>query len=157
MRHLRFTTCLLIFCSASAASADWLYDNLDNFRYNNDWHTPLGSDRKAAQQFSTRGNATIDQVTVMLTRPRSGATGSITFELWHDDGSNRPMPVGDPTAKIVDIGTVADVTQIPLGTEGPFTFDDLGIVVEPNSRYWVVLDNSNLRGIGGDGQQSVGA
>ena len=132
-----------------------LYDNVDNFRYDDDWLTPLGPDRKAAQQFLTRGNATIDQVTVVLTRPRGGATGSVSFELWHDDGSNRPMPVGDPTAKIVDIGTVPDVTQIPLGTEGEFTFDNLGIVVEPNSRYWVVLDNSKLENIGG-GEQSVG-
>lgn len=132
-----------------------LYDNLDNFRFDDDWITANGPDRKFAQQFLTRGNATIDQITVMLTRPASAATGSLGFELWRDNGSNRPLPVGDSAAKIADVGKILDVTQIPLGAVGEFTFDSLELALQPNSRYWVVANYSEVKDIGG-GERSVG-
>ncbi|MEZ6121150.1 MAG: hypothetical protein R3C28_31915 [Pirellulaceae bacterium] len=141
-----------------ATAQEVLYDNLDNVRpYEQDsWLTPLGPDVKYAQQFFLGDQTNIDQVTVLLTRPQAGTTGDVRFELWRDDGNGRPMPVGDPTGKIADLGSVLKIENtVPVGEFGAFTLDNLVLGLEPNQPYWIVTDHSAVRGIAG-GERSVG-
>ncbi|MEZ6121113.1 MAG: dockerin type I repeat-containing protein [Pirellulaceae bacterium] len=75
------------------------------------------ADVKYAQQFFLGDQTNIDQVTVLLTRPQAGTTGDVRFELWRDDGNGRPMPVGDPTGKIADLGSVLKIENtVPVGS-----------------------------------------
>ncbi|MEZ6121097.1 MAG: PEP-CTERM sorting domain-containing protein [Pirellulaceae bacterium] len=135
-----------------------LYDNLNNVRSTGsfeDWQSAQGSDRRFAQQFLLGNSPSVDQVTVSLMRPQPAVSGSLKFELWRDNGSGQPIPVTDPGGKIADLGTIVDVTQIPVGQFGQFTFDNLVLGLEPHEPYWVVADYADVRGIGNN-HQSIG-
>ena len=127
-----------------------LYDNLDNVRSDGHWHTANGPDRRYAQQIVTGATTNIDQVTIKLQRPEASATGSLRFELWRDNGQGKPVQIDDPTGKIVDLGTILDVTEIPIETFGEFTFDNLVVGLEPNHEvdpnYWTTGERSLDRG-----------
>ena len=144
----------IAFYNVSSAQVT-LYDNLDNVLYDGDWHTALGSDRHYAQQFHLGENTNIDQVSILLQRPQAGVQGSLRFELWHDDGTGKPVEVGDPAGKIADLGKILDVTEIPIGRFGLFTLDNLVLGLEPNRPYWIVTDYEDVTGISG-GWQSLG-
>ena len=142
----------------SSANSEILYDNLDNVRpYHEDsWLTPLGPDVKYAQQFFLGNQTSIDQVTVLLTRPQAGASGNVRFELWRDNGNGQPIPVDDPTGKIADLGTVLEIEKtVSVGEFSAFTLDNLVLGLEPNQPYWIVTDNSDVRRIS-SGERSVG-
>ena len=132
-----------------------LYDNLDNVRAAGHVHTALGSDRHYAQQFLLKDSTNVDQVSILLQRPQAGVTGSLRIELWRDNGSGKPVPVDDSTGKVAELGTILDVTQVPVGEFGQFTFDNLVLGLEPNTPYWIVTDFEEVKGISG-GQQSLG-
>ena len=132
-----------------------LFDNLDNLIADDFWIDALGPDRRWAQQFLMGDHTTVDSVTLQLQRTGDAPTGSVGVELWQDDGNNHPLPVGDASAKIADIGTVADVTVLPIGSFADVTFDNLNLNIEPNNPYWIVLNYSGLSGLGEPGN-SVG-
>ena len=131
-----------------------LYDNLDNIPFDVYWLSPLGSDRRYAQQFLAGDNKIIESVTLKLQRTGSGPTGTLGVDLWRDNGSDEPLPVGDANAVITRIGTI-DVTQLPEKTFADIEFNGLGLHVEPNTPYWVVTDYSGVRGISG-ASRSIG-
>ena len=132
-----------------------LYDNLDNVPFDRYWYSPLGPDRLFAQQFLVGDIAVVDSVTVKIQRTGSGPTGIVGLELWRDNGSDEPLPVGDPNSIVAEIGTIDDVTQLPEKTFTDVEFGDLGLQVEPNTPYWVVMDFSAVSGISGE-HQSIG-
>ena len=154
MRNLQFTTCLAIvgfLVSLGQSSAQVvLYDNLGNVRSDGnseDYLTPGGSNGRIAQQFFLGDHTNIDQVTVFLLRtPSPGGTGSLRLELWRDNGSDQPVAPDDPTGKIADLGKVVDVTKIPAGTFGEYTFDNLILGLEPNNPYWIVTNHEEVSG-----------
>ncbi len=132
-----------------------LYDNLDNVRSDNDWQTAGGADRRYAQQFVLGDYANIDQLSILLQRPEAGVTGSLRFELWRDNGSGKPIPIDEPNGKIADIGKILDVTEVPIGRFGEFSFDNLILGLEPNQPYWIVSDFAEVKGIS-SGSRSLG-
>lgn len=133
----------------SDGRGDVLYDNLDNVRSDGnfeDFLTPGGSDGKIAQQFQLGNHTNIDQVTVSLLRTRSNASGSLSLELWHDNGLGQPVSPDDPTGKIANLGKIIDITEIPVGTFGEFSFDNLILGLDPNKSYWIVTNHAEVSG-----------
>ena len=97
-------------------------------------------------------NTILDNVTLQLRRNGNGsAVGSVGVELWQDDGSNRPLAVGSPTAKIADIGTVENVTDLNHSKGfSDVAFTGLNLELEQNTPYWVVLNYAELEIVDGD-------
>jgi hypothetical protein len=106
-----------------------VFDNLDHPR--DEFISPLGRDRKPAQQFIMEGQ-TLSRVAVEQFRIGT-VRGNIAFELWNDNGNNKP---GE---KIADIGTIEDVTTMPE-VDTVYTFDTAISDLEPGGKYWVVRD-----------------
>lgn len=155
LRLLAAVAAIALVPLANANAQVVLYDNLDNVRFDDDWTSASGSDRRFAQQFLVADDTVVDSVSLRLQRTGSGPTGSLAVELWHDNGLNKPQPVGSPDSKFADIGTISDVTQLPAGTFANVEFDELSLELDANTPYWVVVEYAGVNGIGGGGQ-SIG-
>ena len=118
------------------AAAGTVFDNLERPR--DQFNSPLGNDRRFAQQFVMDDNSTVDEVTIELFRIGSVA-GSMSIELWSDDGSD------DPNAIVLggELGTIPDVSEIPT-SDTVFVFEKSVSGLVPSEKYWVIANFSGL-------------
>ena len=137
-------------CAALTAQ-EMLFDNLGILDpwmpKDGGWGDARASDRRFAQQFLMNGQTRIDQVTLELIRTGPTARGSVGIELWNDTGDN------DPDTKIADLGDIPDVSEMPNSRKN-YTFDMPVTELQPEGKYWVVLNFSGMTNI--SGRNSVG-
>lgn len=107
------------------------------------WTSVLTPDVRFAQQFMMGENTTVDQVTVQLIRTGANVTGSLSVELWRDNGSGSPLLPTDSEAMIAVLGTIPDVSQMAR-VRTNYTFDNPVTGLEPHQPYWVVVNHSGL-------------
>ncbi len=113
--------------------ATTVFDNLDHPR--DQYNSPLGRDRKFAQQFRMDGARTLKQVELELFRIGT-VQGGMAVELWNDDGD-------DPGEKVADLGTIDDVSTIPT-SDTAITFDAVVSDLDPDGKYWVVAQFESI-------------
>ena len=126
---------------ADLAAQEMLSDNLgilDPWLPNTwGWVDAGASHNRYAQQFLIDGHTSIDQVTLELIQTGPNARGSVSCELWNDTGNNHP------DAKVADLGETPEVTQMS-GIRTNYTFDRLITGLQPDDKYWVVLNYSGM-------------
>ncbi|MEZ5328127.1 MAG: choice-of-anchor R domain-containing protein [Verrucomicrobiales bacterium] len=105
------------------------FDNLDHTV--GDFNSPLGRDRRFAQQFVMGGTTTLKQVELVFHRIGS-VQGGMAVELWNDDGKS------DPGEKIADLGIIDDVSAMPT-SDTIYAFDTVVNDLDPDGKYWVVI------------------
>ena len=161
---LNLSICLAVAlsCMSSHLFAEEVYNNLDaptiGFWWGagpqSDPHRMAGPDR-TSQQFDLRGNHTITNVDLQLVRG-GNPTGSVTFEIWEDDGFGFPgRPVGT-LGSIEDISTFEPAFEsfdevVALGSEPTVSFDTVVSGLNPALPHHVVIDYTEATGIDTDG------
>lgn len=128
-------TLSLLFMFGGGAQATVLYDNLSNPILAAD---PISDDGPQFNSFTTNSTGLVDTIQLML--DTTGDVGGLVEVDIFDDLGNAPNNFID------NVGFVAD-SQL-TGSPTPFVFDNLGEVLNPDSRYWVTLtdisDVSNI-------------
>lgn len=99
---------------------------------------PTSSDGRFAQQFLSDESDTVVEIAVRLSRV-GDPTGSLTFELWSDNG------VDQPDLKLAggDLGEISDVAAIPNDATD-FVFANPMSGLTPGQAYWIVANYSNV-------------
>ena len=150
------------FAISSNAVAEEIYNTLDSAAVNSWWGAgPLsdpspdaGPDR-TSQQFDLLGNHTVTEVDLQLVRFGT-PTGSLTFEIWEDDG------FGYPGQRVGTIGTIEDVSTfepavesfdefLALPNEATISFDTVVSGLNPEVPHHGVIDYSEASGVQSDG------
>lgn len=134
MKKLKLAIILLVplFCLASAASADVIYDNL--YSANDDADPLTGFGPPLFNSFST-GALGFNLADVQLLLSGSSSSGSLSLSLYSDSSTS-------PGALLLSIGTLSDnglpstllAVDFPLGSS---------YALAANTRYWLVLDSTN--------------
>ena len=136
MKKLKVAIILLapLFCLASAASADVIYDNLNSANDGVDLQ-PISVFGPIANSFSTGPSGFILTDVKLLLKGDPAGTGSISVALFSDSSTS-------PGTNLLDIGTLNDsylastlsVFNFPLPS--PYT-------LSVNTRYWLEVYSSN--------------
>ena len=139
------------------ARAETVYDNLTILDKCSEgpggcWQGANRPDRRFAQQFLLGGNTVIDEVTVQLARTGNDVLGTLSIELWADDGQGDPLLPDDPNRLIAVIGEISDVKQMPRNRTN-YSFDTFITGLAPDSPYWIVV---NFEGMVASSNAGVG-
>ena len=156
---LNLSICLAVVssCMSSQLLAEEVYNNLDSMPLNSWWGAgPLsdpspdsGADR-TSQPFDLRGNDTVTEVAFQLFRTGT-PTGSLTFEIWEDDGFGYPGQRVGTLGTIADVSTFETVVQtfeefIALPGETNISFDTVVSGLNPEVPHHVVIDYAEAFG-----------
>ena len=159
----QLSICLAVISSCSShLLAEEAYNNLDATTINSWWGAgPLsdpspdaGPDR-TSQQFDLGGNNTVTEVALQVVRFGT-PTGSVTFEIWEDDGFGYPGQHVGTLGSIEDISTFEPGVQefgelLALPNEATISFDTVVSGLNPQIPHHVVIDYSAASGVRSDG------
>ena len=160
----QLSICLAVIasCMSSHLLAAEVYNNFDSATVNAWWGAgPLsdpspdaGPDR-TSQQFDLGGNNTITEVGLQVVRFGS-PMGSVTFEIWEDDGFGYPGQHVGILGSIEDISTFEPEVQsfgefLTLPNEATISFDTVVSGLNPEIPHHVVIDYSEASGVQSDG------
>ena len=146
----------LLFTS-SEIRAEEIYNTLDAAPFGYWWGGGPASDPapdagpdRTSQQFDLRGNHTVTEVALQVSRGGT-PTGSVTFEIWEDDGFGYPGERVGTLGAIEDISIFEPADPEDLGSEPTLTFDTVIGGLNPALPHHVVIDYSEASGVGADG------
>ena len=162
----QLSICLAVIssCMSRHVSAEVVYNNLDTPTANAWWGggTPsdgepdAGPDR-TSQQFNLGGNDTVTEVALQVVR-RGTPMGSVTFEIWEDDGFGYPGQRVGTLGSIEDVSTFEPGVQnfdelLALPNEATISFDTVVSGLNPEIPHYIVIDYSEASGVAADGFQ----
>ena len=156
-----FTTlvCLatLLSSMSSDVKAEEVYNTLGGAPFGSWWGAgplsdphPLAGPDRTSQQFDLRGNSTVTEVALQVFR-RGMPTGSVSFEIWEDDGFGYPGQRVGTLGAIEEISTFEPADPEDLGSEATLTFDTVIGGLDPALPHHVVIDYAEASGVGADG------
>jgi hypothetical protein len=115
-----------------------LYDNTGVAVFGVD---PVAADGPQSNSFTTDGSGVINTITLMLDSGiLPNMAGAVDVAIYNDGGTF-------PDSLVSDLG---DIRDAQLGSSPvPFTFSNLGLTLDPTTRYWVSLSDITPNGSGG--------
>ena len=160
----QLSICLAVIssCNSSHVLAEEVYNNLDSTTIGYWWGAgplsdpdPMAGPDRTSQQFDLLGNNTVTDVALQVVRGGM-PMGSVTFEIWEDDGFGYPGEHVGTLGSIEDISTFEPAFDsfseiVDLGSETTISFDTVVTNLNPEIPHHVVIDYAEASGVASDG------